>query len=383
MSTPEEAPRVSTPLPLSTARFAALALFLGALGFGGGYVVMGRMKRALVDDRGWIDEAAFVEDMAVANALPGTIAANLFTLVGYRLGGLAPAIAGTVSYALPSIVLMATFAAIYDHLRSLRILEGALDGMSAAMVGVVAAMVLELRNGSIRRSRDWLVAVPAAVALATRALTLLEVVVLAGMVGIVGMRPRTPRVTEKAAIWLILPAIASGALPAVVLLFLVFAKIGAATFGGGLAMIPAIAREVAARHWIDDHAFADAMALSQITPGPIATCATFIGYRVAGLAGAVSATLGVFVPPFVVTIFAARSLASFRESEILQGFLRGIAAAVVGIIAAATYALFMVAVHSPLALGIAVGAFVLRLLLPRTSPVLPLAIAALIGGALK
>lgn len=369
---------------MSTTRFAALTLVLGGLGFGGAYVVMARMKSALVDDRKWLDEAAFAEDAAVANALPGTIATNLVALLGYRLGGWGPALAGTVSYALPSIVLMATFAAIYDHLRSLRILGGALDGMSAAMVGVVAALVLELRKGSIRRSRDWLVAVAATIALGTHALTLLEVVVLAGMAGIVGMRPRAARATEKAVICLVVPpGIVGSALPAVVALFLVFAKIGVATFGGGLAMIPAIAREVTARQWLDDATFADAIALSQITPGPIATSATFIGYRVAGFAGALSATLGVFVPPFVVTIFAARSIASFRESEVLQGFLRGIAAAVVGVIAAASFALFTVAVHSSLAFGVAVGAFVLRVLSPRTSPALPLVMAGLMGALLK
>ncbi|MEO6577150.1 MAG: chromate transporter, partial [Polyangiaceae bacterium] len=240
MTAPDAAP--PAPPAISAARFGAIGLIMGFLGFGGGYVVIGRLKRALVDDRKWLGEAEFIEDVAVANALPGTIAANLLTLLGYRLGGLRSALAATFLYVTPSVVLMGTFAVLYDQVRSLRMVESALDGMSAAMVGVVAAVVLELRRGSIRSKRDWLVAVPAAVTLATRALTLLEVVVLAGMVGLFGMRPRgstepgprAPKNGENAWIWLV-PAIVGGALPAAAVLFLVFAKIGIVTFGGGLA----------------------------------------------------------------------------------------------------------------------------------------------------
>jgi chromate transporter len=144
-------------------------------------------------------------------------------------------------------------------------------------------------------------------------------------------------------------------------------------------MVPAMAHEVTARGWLDDKAFGDAIALGQVTPGPISVCATFIGYRVAGIAGAGAATVGVFAPPFIVAVLAARSLDTFAESRALQGFLRGISSAVVGIVLAASYALVRISIHDGLALGMAAVALVLRIAVPKVSAVWILLAAAAVA----
>jgi chromate transporter len=133
------------------------------------------------------------------------------------------------------------------------------------------------------------------------------------------------------------------------------------------------------RGWLDDDAFRDAIVLGQITPGPIAISATFIGYRVAGALGAAVATLAMFGPPFVLAIAAARSMDAFRRSPVVAGFLAGVAPAVVGAIAAACVALFHTGVHGFRQGAVAAAVFALLVARPRLSPLLPIAAA----GALE
>jgi chromate transporter len=116
-------------------------------------------------------------------------------------------------------------------------------------------------------------------------------------------------------------------------LFLVFAKIGAVVFGGGFVMIPFIQREVVQHYgWLTQQQFVDAIALGQITPGPILISAAFVGYKVQGLPGAVVATLAVFLPSFLMTVLAARQLARLRRNPRVAGFLRGVMPAVVAML---------------------------------------------------
>jgi len=145
-------------------------------------------------------------------------------------------------------------------------------------------------------------------------------------------------------------------------------------------MIPPIEHEVVAvRGWLSEAAFRDAMVLGQVTPGPVAIAATFIGYRVGGLLGSLSATLGMFGPPFVLSLLAARSLAAFRSSRQVQGFLRGVSPAVVGVIAAAAVALARTSLHSVFAAGVAAVTLTVLARVPSLSPLILLAL----GGALN
>jgi chromate transporter len=377
----------------SLVQLARVALWIGLVTFGGGYVVVGRIKRAFVEERRWTSADFFVSNVAVASALPGTISSNLFTLLAFRLRGVAGALTVSLAFLAPSLTLMIGFGVFHERLRTVATLSAVFDGMSAAVVGVIAAVAWDLRRTAILSPRHGLVAVLALAALVTRALTLLEVVVIAGAVGVFAFRPADPPIVPRAPMVLAgttlskstLGALAAssaavvGAAPLVLTLLFVFAKIGLVTFGGGYAMVPAMAHEVHGRGWLDDRAFGDAIALGQVTPGPISVCATFIGYRVAGLAGAAAATVGVFAPPFVVAILAARSIDTFSESRILQGFLRGISSAVVGIVLAASYALLRISVHGGLALGMAAVALVVRIAAPKLSPVLILLAAAAVS----
>jgi chromate transport protein ChrA len=238
------------------------------------------------------------------------------------------------------------------------------------------SIAVDLGRPALRSARAWIVAVCAAVALALRWLTLLEVVVIAGIVGVIFARPPREPEQDRSFAW---PGFwALSATPPVLALFGVFARIGIATFGGGIAMIPAIEHEAIARGWLDPQTFADAVTFGQVTPGPVGVVATFVGWRVAGPLGAVAATLGVFAPPAVLALLVARSLRAFQESRGLQGFLRGVTPAVVGLVAAAALAVGRASVHDTFDLAICAVA-ALRIVRPRTSPLWPLALGAAAG----
>ena len=366
--------RVARPARVPLARLAWLALVTGALGFGGGFAVLARVRRSVVEDRGWVTAEELVEIIAVASALPGALAPNVFALLGHRLAGIRGAVVAEAAFVLPSAALMVAFGATYDRFRALSEVRAAFAGVNPAVVGVVAAVAVEMGRDAVRSWKDGLVAALAALALVSHTMTLLEVVVVAGLVGALASARGRP----VAAVAPLLVTI--GSLPPLLGLLVVFAKIGAATFGGGFAMIPAIAQEAVGRGWVTAQAFADAIALGQITPGPVAISATFIGYRAAGIPGAAAATLGIFAPPFVIAVAAARSLAAFRASRIVQGMLAGIAPAVVGIIVAASYALGTAsdALGGELGIAIAVGSFVVSVCFPRVNALVPIAL----GGAL-
>jgi chromate transporter len=368
----------------SALRVAALCLWLGVVGFGGGFVVAQRIKRAIVTERGWLDEATFEESFCVACALPGTTAPNLLAILGLGIGGVRTAACAVLGFLVPSVALMLVFGVFYDRLRNIGVLSSFLDGMAAATVGVVAAVSVDLGRSSLRHGLDWALALAAAALLATGLLNLLEVVMLAAVAGAVWLRP-PPVAPPPAAVQdrplssrslrsvLLLPAFAV-AVPPILVLFIVFARISLATFGGGFAMIPAIEHEVVRVHgWLTESAFNDAMVLGQITPGPIAIAATFIGYEVAGFVGAALATAGMFIPPFLLAVAAGRSLSAFRANRVIQGALRGVSPAVVGIIAAAAIALWRTSVHSYVAGAVALAALLVLVAFRRISPLAALA----------
>jgi chromate transporter len=373
----------SRPHEPSLARLVALAFSLGILGFGGGYAVAQRVRRAVVDDRQWMSSEEFFDAFSVASSLPGTTATNLFTVLGHRLAGLAGASIATAAFLAPSVVLMIAFGAAYDHLRSLDAVASMLDGMGAATVGVVAAVAVDMRSHGVKNRVGWILAVGATVALTTRALSLLEVVAIGGAVGATTMRPPptggAPPVPSPGTLRALVASapIAIASATPILALAAVFGRIGVATFGGGVAMISPMEHEVVqVHHWLAARIFNDAIVLGQITPGPIAITATFIGYRVAGTLGALVATLAMFGPPFALTVAAARALPAFRTNRAVRGFFNGVAPVIVGAIAAAAVALARSALHDRWEVLIAAGAFGFLVWRPRSSPVL-----ALIGGA--
>jgi chromate transporter len=365
-----------------------VALYYGFAGFGGGYSVLAQLRRDLIDRRAWLSAEEFLVLAELSKSLPGTPATNLLALLGQRVGGVRGGIVAAGAFLLPSTVLMIGCGAAYSLVRAAAGLSLFFDGMNAAMVGIVGAVTIDLARSALKNRRDVALAIMCAVLLATRLIS--EPMLAAAAVAIGGTKgvldappatskdepPRSERLHGIAPL-VALPLFISGSVAALVGLVRVFVPIGVTTFGGGLAMIPAIEHMVVVDEgWLDSKAFADAIALGQITPGPVAICATFIGYRVAGIAGALVATVAIFAPATAVALAAGHSVERFRRSPLIVGALRMLAPAVIGMLAAATFSLGRASVGIHVDVALAVVAFVVLL----RRPVSPLWL--LIGGGL-
>jgi chromate transporter len=296
-------------------------------------------------------------------------------------------IVAATSFLLPSVVVMIAFGAIHDQFRKIAALAAFLDGMGLATIGVVAGVATDIGRSALRNAFDRVLAAFAVLALVVHALTLLEVMAIAALAGALFMRPHNvpsgvgpDQINKSSFHGFLLPGLSVVALSAspLLVLLVVFARIGIATFGGGFAMIPAIEHEiVTARHWLSEAAFNDAIVLGQITPGPVAIAATFIGYHVAGLGGAVTATFGMFAPPMLLSLAAGRSLEAFRSNPMIRGALHGVTPAMVGILGAAAIALCKTSIHNIGSATIAVVAALLLVIARRTAPLI-----VLLGGGI-
>jgi chromate transporter len=364
-----------------------LALFYGIAGFGGGYSVLAQLRRRLVDEKAWLDADEFLVLAELSKSLPGTPATSLLALLGQRVGGTIGGLVAACAFLLPSMILMIGFGAAYGFLRNVAALAVFFDGMNAAMVGVVAATTLDLARSALKNRYDVAAAVACGALLATRVVTEPIVALAAIAIGVAraAARPKPPPdgqpppLSERLHGFIPLPIVFLGAgLGVIAGLVRVFGPIGVLTFGGGLAMVPAIEhRVVVEQHWIGPKTFADAVALGQVTPGPVAICATFIGYRVGGVVGALVASVAMFGPAIALALVVGSSVDRFRRSPFVVSALRALAPAVIGMLVAATYSLARNGIDDRLDIGLAIVAFALGVFWRRLSP-----LWLLLGGGL-
>ena len=371
-----------------------MALFYGVAGFGGGYSVLAQLRRDLVERRRLLSAEDFLVMAELSKSLPGTPATSLLALLGQRVGGVRGGFVAAGAFLLPSTVLMIAGGAAYSLMRAVAGLSVFFDGMNAAMVGIVAAVTVDLARSALRSPVDVALAIASGTLLATRIISEPVLAIVAVVLGAMRSMMHRPRPVARAEheeeapkrerLHAALPVLGwplgwAGKGLLLAGLVRVFVPIGVMTFGGGLAMIPAIEHTVVLdRGWLDPTAFADAIALGQITPGPVAICATFIGFRVGGVPGAIVATLAMFLPATALALAAGHSVERFRRSRLVEGALRMLAPAVIGMLGAATYSLGRTAVGVHVDVVLALVAFTILI----WRPVSPLWLL-LGGGALR
>ncbi len=356
-----------SPHRLSLGAIARGFLVLGMTSFGGGAVVS-LLQDRIVNRRKWLSNEEFLEATVLSQSLPGPIASNAITYVGYRLHGVAGALFASVFYTIPSFLMMIGFAILYEGTRDIPAADRVFFGLNPATSALIGATAYRLGKTALKTPRRRLqAAVVLALAVLWPKLTLPMILftaiggVLAAWSGVPDFAPEVegapPTVVPRRALaalgalaaatglWVLsgskkiplgsaLPNwTPTSRLPA--LAWICF-KIGAMTFGGGFVIIPLIGHEVVdTMHWLTPKDVTDGAALGMMTPGPFAIAATFIGYRVDGFFGALVATIGIFFVPFWLVIIAAHSLNRFRENPLVQGALAGVTPTGVALLASA------------------------------------------------
>jgi chromate transporter len=312
---------------------------LGATAFGGPAAHVALQERECVRRRGWLDHERFLDLLAATNLIPGPNSTEMAMHLGRLRAGGAGLVAGGVAFILPSAVLVTMLAALYVRLGGLPSVEAVLATLRPAVLVVVADALVGFARQSVR---DVAKALVAALALAGSLWGIGEVTIVAVAV-VVGLGSvRIDRSLERDA--------------SLVGLALVCLKIGATMFGSGYVLISYLRTELSARGWLSDRAILDAVAIGQVTPGPVSTAATFVGYLLAGVPGAAVATVAIFLPAFLLVAATAPAVERWRDHPVVRRTLDVVNAAVVGLIAAVLVALSPAALTSPLQIGVAIAA---------------------------
>lgn len=328
-----ELPPVPQTHDVSLLRFTSYFLWLGTVGFGGPIALAGHMQQDLVDQRRWISKEDYVDGLALAQLAPGPLAAQLAIYLGYVRAGVVGATLVAIAFVLPSFLMVLALSAAYVRYGGLAWMQGMFYGIGAAVIGIIARSAFKLTKLTLRNDKLlWAIFAVLAISTAVTSQEIIWLVVLGGVVALaVKSYPLRAR-ASTAGIFL-----AAVTLPSVGLLgeiFLYFTKAGMFVFGSGLAVVPFLyGGVVQGHHWLTPHQFVDAVAVAMITPGPVVITVAFIGYLVAGWAGATAAAAGIFLPVYLVVVVLAPSYKRWSKNPQLSAFVRGVTAAATGAIA--------------------------------------------------
>ena len=376
-------PRPPFYLQVSFTRFIGYFLRLGTIGFGGPIALAGHMQQDLVDERRWVSKEDYLEGLALAQLAPGPLAAQLAIYLGYVRAGVLGATAVGVAFVLPSFLMVLALSAAYVRFGGLAWMQGMFYGIGAAVIGIIARSAFKLTKLTLGKDKLlWGIFAVLAISTAWTSQEIIWLFLLAGIISLlIKSFPRTVR--ARSAVPLLFTVGTVGVSGSLLGLFFYFAKAGMFVFGSGLAVVPFLyGGVVQGHHWLTDRQFVDAVAVAMITPGPVVITVAFVGYLVAGLAGATAAALGIFLPVYLIVVVLAPSYKRWAKNPQLNAFVRGVTAAATGAIAGAVVVLARRSVYDvpTIAITIVTLAVLFRWKVPE--PVL-IACAAVAGLLLR
>ena len=352
----------------------ALTMFkLGATSYGGP-AIMGFMQAELQQRRKWVSKERFLEGLAVANMVPGATATQLGIFLAYARGGWWSGLLGGLCFVLPAFVIMVGLTIGYVHLGVTPLVRGALYGLGPVVIGLFAIALYRLGKSAASTVPEAIIGLAAAAASMTTRVGIVAILVLAGCTGLLAFYRGKSLLRVRAVAGLLALAVLSIAWwvstpgpgasgggwtsnPKSLLdLGLYFLKVGAFTIGGGLTMIAFIQDQVVGQFgWLTPREFIDGLALGQLTPGPVLMIAAYVGYKLAGVAGAVVAATAAFLPSFVIMLAILPVLDRVRQLAWVKAVMKGMGPAVIGVLAVSLVRLSPAAVPDPLALVILIG----------------------------
>lgn len=350
---------------------ARVFLNLGATAFGGPAAHIAMMEEEVVRRRAWLTRDEFLDYVGATNLIPGPNSTELAIHIGRSRAGAAGLLVAGACFILPAALLVGAAAWTYVQYGTLPGIGGVLYGVKAVVIGIVAQALWRLGRTAIR---TVVLAVLALGALVALVLGIHELLVLAGAGALMGIsrlnRSQARRTVPSlliataglsagaaAAATTAAATITAAAVPVgLVSLFLVFAKAGAVLFGSGYVLLAFLRADLVERlGWLTEGQLLDAIAIGQMTPGPVFTTATFVGYVLGGPAGAAVATIGIFLPAFVFVALSGPLVPFLRRSPVAAGALDGVNVASLALMAVVSWHLGRAALVDPLTIALAAG----------------------------
>jgi chromate transporter len=345
--TEQATPAAETP-KVGLVELALVFLKLGTIAFGGPAAHIAMMEQEFVARRAWLTREEFLDRLAAANLIPGPSSTEMAIHIGFLKRGWRGLIVAGCCFIVPAAIMVTLIAAAYVAYGNLPQLNGILYGLKPVVIAVIVQAFWKLAQSAIKNPFLAAIAVLAAVGSAF-SIDNLSVILVAGVLAalpIIWRKARAPKTLLLA--WLFpfhgtVPALALVATAASVVpvtlwrLFLTFIKIGSVLFGSGYVLLAFLRADfIVHLGWLNQKQLLDAVAVGQITPGPVFTTATFIGYLVAGVKGAIVATVAIFLPGFFLVAASGPIIARVRRSAIAGAFLDGVIAgslALMGLVA--------------------------------------------------
>ena len=346
-------------------------LYLGSLGFGGPAALVGFMHRDLVERRRWVAEDEYRLGIALAQIMPGPLAAQLAIALGYFQHGVLGATAVGLAFVLPSFFMVVAISIAYVRFGGLWWMQALFYGIGAAVIAIIAIAAYKLARSTNKQDPLlWTIFGSLLLVTVWARAELAEFFVVAGLVTLfVRTRPTRRQamiaglggalalaIVVVAERWL--ATVGVGGQHVLVQILAFFTKAGAFVFGSGLAIVPFLHQGVVQQFgWLNEQQFVDAVAVAMITPGPVVITVVFIGYLVAGLGGAVMAAIGIFLPVYLFTIIPAPWFSRNRDNPQLKAFVHGATAAATGAIAGAVVLIALRSVYDVPTAVIALATF--------------------------
>jgi chromate transporter len=374
---------------------AAVFLKIGAMSYGGP-AIMGIMQAEIQEKRGWLSRERFLEGLALVNMLPGPAATQLGIFIGYdRAGWRGGALAG-LCFMLPAFFIMLGLTLLYTTYGALPFARDAFYGLGPVVLGIFVVAVVRLGRTALQGKSQIGIGIVAFLIAAFTPIGIIATLLLAACAGVALYHSRASGLRAALVVALIVaayhwaaPALSSHGLPAAAAhareavapglweIGTFFLKVGAFTFGGGITVLAFVENQVVTQlQWLTPQEFLDGLALGQLTPGPILMLAAYVGYKLAGFAGAIVGGLAIFAPAFVLTLSLAPVLARVRQLAWIRAAMRGTGAAVIGVI---SVSLVNLAPHAaPDAFTAVVAMLTITAMLVWSAGPLPL----MLGGAL-
>ena len=344
--TPGETPARSEASAERTKRLGELArlfLRLGIVGFGGPAAHIALMEREVVRRFQWLTREEFLDLLGATNLIPGPNSTELAIQIGHRRAGWPGLLVAGACFILPAAAIVLAIAWFYVRYQSLPEVGALLYGVKPVIIAIVIQAIVGLARSAVKSPFLGLLGI-GALAASILGLDELTLLLAAGALAALAAQIRAPRARPPAALALLpgLPlagAIATNTVPFTLgALFLGFLKIGSVLFGSGYVLLAFLRADFVERlGWLSEQQLLDAVAVGQVTPGPVFTTATFIGYILGGVAGAALATLGIFLPAFVFVAVSGPLVPRLRRSKWAGAFLDGVNVASLALMVAVTW----------------------------------------------
>lgn len=368
MSDFESQTEVSATKTASLKELALLFLKLGTIAFGGPAAHIAMMEDEVVRRRNWLARENFLDLLGITNFIPGPNSTEMAIHIGYLQAGFVGLLVAGSCFILPAAIIVGAIAWAYVSFGTLPVADGLLYGVKPVVIAVVLQALNRLARTAVKTKFLALIGL---VAMVLSFLGVNELIVLFGAGAIVGVsrwivrqrqRQGTPPHGLFAATPIVLLAQVSSTTAATAPvnfglwpLFLFFLKVGSVLFGSGYVLLAFLRADLVERwHWLSDAQLLDAIAIGQVTPGPVFTTATFIGYVLAGPSGALIATLGIFLPAFLFVALSGPLVPFLRRSPIARAFLDGLNVASLALMAVVTWQLGRAAIIDLITVALAI-----------------------------